>query len=554
MTWFKWFSKKFLNKLDEVGMLNDILETSFGKSQILFQPLRSGRAFDVREVLKLTPLQEDALRNILFARIISKDDSESVRVQKIAKFVNNHLRYMHDKENPNYMRLEYWADPYTTFKIKKDDCFTADTNILTSEGKIKTIKELKIGDKIIGENGNPTTIINKSYKGKKEIYEFTTNIGGTIRVSGEHTMSISSDKANTKNQKWIDKKATEIRKGDQLEVCNYLSFDNRISIGYDYGYLLGLYLADGWIKNGSIYIAGKNGHPKQKQKEWVRQYCEQHKIKFTMRERYCYFRNPIILKDIENWFGKTGAKNKKITQYAFDLDGTKGLLDGMKADAHERAKDLTYSTINENIAHTIRIWHRHLGYQCSIRKVVKHGGLGKNPIYRIGVKRYKSSRVLVKKITKVKEEPTYNITTTSGKVYLPDQDVVVRQCDGYAVLIMKLMELAEIPVNKRYVVKGFVDGGWHAYVLYFMTDYLDWFVVEGSYYPKQCLADFGVKSFRYQEKYHQIEWFTNEINSYAKTRQVFEYKVTDDNSFSGYTAAPYPYDFSDNFTSTSGGL
>ena len=119
---FSWFSEKFQALLRRNNVFEELIKESFGRSMVVFQPLESYRNFDVREVFKLTALQEDALRNILESRIIRGETNNDKKVIKIANFVNKHITYENDETNPNFLRPEYWADPYTTYKLRKDDC------------------------------------------------------------------------------------------------------------------------------------------------------------------------------------------------------------------------------------------------------------------------------------------------------------------------------------------------------------------------------------------------------------------------------------------------
>jgi len=117
---FQWFSELFNKRLAELKFFESVNEANFGTSQIVFQPLRSSISFDVRETLKCTVLEEECLKNILWSRIITEQDSNDEKVIKIAKFVNNHLTYKSDQEL--HYKLEYWCNPYVTYKLHAGDC------------------------------------------------------------------------------------------------------------------------------------------------------------------------------------------------------------------------------------------------------------------------------------------------------------------------------------------------------------------------------------------------------------------------------------------------
>ena len=119
---FSWYGSKFQAWLNRMNLFENLVVESFGRSMIVFQPLKSSRSFDVREVFKLTTLQKEALTQVLWSRIISRADSNDDKVIKIANFVNRHIHYEYDDKNPNYLRPEYWADAHTVYRLQVDDC------------------------------------------------------------------------------------------------------------------------------------------------------------------------------------------------------------------------------------------------------------------------------------------------------------------------------------------------------------------------------------------------------------------------------------------------
>lgn len=511
------YSEGFINK-----MIKSVLNLE--KSKVIMWQLKWPVLSDVRTVFKQSK-EEDEVLIKFYGKYLNEGLTTMQKAEILARQVNNRLIY---KEDINvWGKLEYWATPIETHEKVTDDCFSGDTLVLKSDGTLISIDNLQVNDRIISVNGLPTTVIYKSYKGKKMTINYDLNIGGTIDVTRDHTFSISTSKFKKTNQIWIDKKAIEIQKGEQLETINKLTFENEIDIGYELGYLFGLYLADGWTRekyeknNSTIYIAGKDGHKKQKQKEWLRDYCKKRGIPFFMRRRYCYFKSNKLFNQIREYFGESGAKNKTIRRLAFDIEGTKGLLDGLKADANERIKDLTYSTINKSIALAIRIWLRRIGLQCSIRKVEKHGGFGKNPIYRIGVKRKKPCRVLIKSINNGTLKDTYNITTESGKVYLPSQDCVIRQCDGYSNLIVYLLRLFGAAPFEVFTRTGIVidkkgNEVLHAHPIILNTENMKFYPLEGSFYAKEALDNFGKVPIQDNSTYNKETYFvTNDLISFA---------------------------------------
>jgi hypothetical protein len=77
----------------------------------------------------------------------------------------------------------------------------SDTYILTPKGKIK-IKDLKIGDKVIGSNGKPCNVTGVFPQGVKDLYRITFNDGYSGLVCKEHLWTVTSNNSgeNSKNR------------------------------------------------------------------------------------------------------------------------------------------------------------------------------------------------------------------------------------------------------------------------------------------------------------------------------------------------------------------
>ena len=72
-------------------------------------------------------------------------------------------------------------------------CFDSDTKILLSNGTYKNIIEVNAGDKVINKNGKSVEILNKIYKGKKNIIEIeNNNFNTTTKVTPDHNYWIAN--------------------------------------------------------------------------------------------------------------------------------------------------------------------------------------------------------------------------------------------------------------------------------------------------------------------------------------------------------------------------
>lgn len=70
-----------------------------------------------------------------------------------------------------------------------DYCFGKDTEILLWDGSVKMSQDIQIGDKLIGDDGEPRTVA-KLLTGKAVMYTISQQKGMTYSVTGNHTLSL----------------------------------------------------------------------------------------------------------------------------------------------------------------------------------------------------------------------------------------------------------------------------------------------------------------------------------------------------------------------------
>ena len=68
-------------------------------------------------------------------------------------------------------------------------CNSLDTKILLFNGEIKLAKDIKIGDILIGDNGNKRTVLSTIF-GKGKMYEVSQNRGESYKVNDEHILTL----------------------------------------------------------------------------------------------------------------------------------------------------------------------------------------------------------------------------------------------------------------------------------------------------------------------------------------------------------------------------
>lgn len=89
-------------------------------------------------------------------------------------------------------------------------------------------------------------------------------------------------------------------------------------------------------------------------------------------------------------------------------------------------------------------------------------------------------------------------------------------CDGFAFLILKMMELAGIPAYRRKICAGDTKYGGHAYIIYLSRRDNEWYVIEGSLRAQESFLSFGNVPHNERLIYEDI-WFTfNEEKSWSQ--------------------------------------
>lgn len=188
--------------------------------------------------------------------------------------------------------------PFTE-KQTCSDCFTASSLVRTSNGKLVPIKDINIGDYVLGSTNLPrlvTDFIKKPYTGKM-IRLFIDGLPDPIELTPDHKVDIYPDiesiltrtkkrkNSKYKTEREVDVKAEELQLGnyvcvswglqnkgidktiDLLEILPELkpdglgkvqpkgyghSINRYITIDEDFGWLYGIYLAEGGTGNAKI--------------------------------------------------------------------------------------------------------------------------------------------------------------------------------------------------------------------------------------------------------------------------------------------------------------
>lgn len=390
------------------------------------------------------PLVIAAARKITNGCDSRDDDCE---LEKVYAWVKRNVRYVADPRDTDLFMHPNRLLQMVARGAGGGDCLPADTKLLGDGYKLIPIVDAEPGTIIMGD-GAWTRITNKWDKGVQDILEFDLSNGGVLRCTLDHKVFRvpKSTKGSFGDRSAAEEvRARDLKPGDDLLTPEALP-SGRGNLTPDMAWLLGVHVAYGWVdySRGTttrFSISGRDGHPKESQKKRVAEICEALGIQTRWHERYIAINSAELAHEMSRC-GR-GAKNKHVPSLDYDLATVKSLLTGLNADADNR--NHVFGTISEELALQVRVLYRMLGVSTHLRRVDQHGGLGRNPIYRVTPRllsvgqRGEHAYARVKSITEAESEPTFDIETESHRFYLPETDLVVHNCDDHTSLICALL-------------------------------------------------------------------------------------------------------------------
>ena len=328
------------------------------------------------------------------------------------------------------------------------DCLPVSTLVLTEDYTVRAVGDLVPGDRIMGDGG-VTTVTEQGITGEKPILALELNNGSILRCSPEHRVF---------SHEGEEKRAEEVRPGDLLRTPTneFPALGLSQSFGLeptDFAWLLGTYVADGWNdypRHPRFCISGKDGCKKEEQKRRVQSLVEKLPGSTRWHERYIAVNH----REMSAYMHECGrrAPDKHLPTLLFSREQVASLLEGLRADASiANSGTVTHGTTSEVLALQLRILYRMLGQSVHIKRWDQHGGLGSHPIYRVTVRKPddpespNSRRNSVRVVAVREEEPELccDITTDTGRFYLPESDVIVHNCEDLA--CYRTAELRELP-------------------------------------------------------------------------------------------------------------
>jgi hypothetical protein len=401
----------------------------------------------------------------------------------IYTYVKNNVRYTGDIApikfpNGEVEGIDLYQSARRTLEMKGGDCLPLTTLVLRDDYELVPLVALEAGDRIMAD-GAWTVVQDRWLTGEKPILAMHLSNGCVLRCSPDHRIFRNVD------GKLEEIRASEARVGDDLvapetipvrgvehdawpEIASRLTAEER-------SWLLGTFVADGWTEGKKTKtglhtyrasISGLDGDRKEAQKHRVKALMDRIGVDTYWHPKHLRIQNPELAQFFAE-FGHT-AVNKHTSLSHASQDNVRALLEGLAADADQRSG--VYGTISEKLALQLRVLYRMLGRSVHIKRVDNHGGLGKNPIYRVTPRSIDNDRrdVRFARIRAIEDdgvELCMDLTTDSGKFWLPESDVLVHNCDDQSILIATLLALNGITPRLRVMKESKNDDFSHIFPL-----------------------------------------------------------------------------------------
>ena len=364
-------------------------------------------------------------------------------LKAVFDFVAQNVRYTGDIAGK-----DTFQSALRTLQFGGGDCFPAGTLMLASGHKLVPVQSLTEGMSIWGLD-RWSRVERVWYKGILPVDAIGLNNGSKLKLTGDHHVYVLDCEKHPLNdekpcscpiEERTERRITvaELQPGMVLPTPARIPF-GQVAQNADDALVDGLYLSDGWHEDTRFAISGQDGCPKEEQKKIVKRICEERGIGFQWSRKY------IRINDAEWTLRMQQMGGHAPEKHALSIDLAEGaaasLLRGIMADSgkNTRGGGRTFTSTSRQLWLQTRLLHKMFGITCSERFIEDHGGFGDHPVWRLGVRDQHRSDGHREKLLRVKwiergvlSVPVWDITTDDHRVYLPEADVTVSQCDDHA--------------------------------------------------------------------------------------------------------------------------
>jgi len=402
----------------------------------------------------------------------------AAEIAAIYKALRRDIRYTSDVVN-----VDTYAHPRRTLEMGAGDCLPGETLLVTPHG-LARIDSVRAGD-VIHDGSGWVEVTNWWDKGVLPINTYELNNKSVLRCTAEHRV-FRVTRADGSHE---EMRAGDLQEGDLLLQPRVFAAGVE-SLDPAHAVIVGAYLAEGWWdKNRDTFCIA--GIPNNK---GVRELVLDAATRLGIADIYKHDRYLGFRKE-HAWLVSglgVGAAEKHLPHLNFDIETISTIVKvmemgdgGLSTLGKAKQQNMVYSTASRALALQYRVMQRMLGRSTHMKYMTaeEHGGAGSLPIWRITV-RNGHSRKPWAKIRTVREgvvaTPVFDIETQSGRIYLPESDIIVHNCDEYAATACAAFEAIGIQCRFK-VIRTKSSPTWdHIYVQAFDKRANRWVSIDAS--------------------------------------------------------------------------
>lgn len=216
---------------------------------------------------------------------------------------------------------------------------------IKTEAGYKNIEDVEVGDYVLTHTNTYKKVV-KTMTRQTQGYYKIKYLGGESLLTSEHPLYVYRD---SKFQ-WV--KVKDLKLTDRVSF-NVNNKEIDVNLSNEYLWLLGRYVADGWV-NKYLYNSVEFAIGNKKEDDFLKNIPQDLRERFKRCQKSCLDYR-IANKELKQYclqFGQ-GAKNKKIPEWVFNLPKSKlqSFFDGyISGDGHVRmkgnSKEIMFSTVS----------------------------------------------------------------------------------------------------------------------------------------------------------------------------------------------------------------
>lgn len=258
--------------------------------------------------------------------------------------------------------------------------------ILTPKGFV-TMKDVKVGDEIVGEDGKTHKVVQKFDRGCRPIYKLTFSDRTSAESCNEHIWRVKKQGKEFQNIELSTLLNKSLRRTStsgwnyHIPVTKPLQLSTK-KVSLD-PYLLGCLIGDGSLAKSSVMFTNIDKDVLQRVEKSLPENCflsELNKKDFTVSCRDCSLRNQNknpVKEALRNYklLGTTSAnkfipKDYLFNDYSTRLELLRGLMDTDGAISNsKRTNSIGFSTISKQLMEDFKFLCQSLGGTCTVKLV-----------------------------------------------------------------------------------------------------------------------------------------------------------------------------------------